>query len=49
MGGSGTLKMAEQESVAGLPTPEIEDAGAFVTVRSEKIARFTAGDIVPYS
>ena len=31
--GSGTLKMAEQFNLAGLPTPEIEDDGWSVTVR----------------
>ena len=31
--GSGTLKMAELSSVAGLPIPEIEDDGEAVTVR----------------
>ncbi len=31
--GSGTLKMAELTSSAGLPVPEIEDDGAAVTVR----------------
>ena len=31
--GSGTLKMAEQASAAGLPAPEIEDDGGCVTVR----------------
>ena len=31
--GSGTIKMAELASAAGLPLPEIEDAGGTVTVR----------------
>ncbi len=31
--GRGTLKMAEQAAAAGLPRPEIEDAGGCVTVR----------------
>lgn len=31
--GSGTLKMAELTAAAGLPRPEIEDAGGCVTVR----------------
>ena len=39
--GSGTLKMAEQTSAAGLPIPEIEDDGGCVTVR------FRHGQFVP--
>ena len=39
--GSGTLKMAELTSAAGLPTPEIEDNGGCVTVR------FRHGQFVP--
>ena len=39
--GSGTLKMAEMASNAGLPIPEIEDDGACVTVR------FRHGRLVP--
>ena len=39
--GSGTLKMAEMASDAGLPVPEIEDDGASVTVR------FRHGRLVP--
>lgn len=31
--GRGTLRMAEQTALAGLPRPEIEDAGGCVTVR----------------
>ena len=40
--GSGTLKMAEQTSAAGLPVPEIEDDGGCVTVR------FRHGQFVPH-
>ena len=39
--GSGTLKMAELTSIAGLPVPEIEDEGGAVTVR------FRHGRFVP--
>lgn len=39
--GSGTLKIAEQVSAAGLPPPEIEDDGGCVTVR------FRHGQFVP--
>ena len=39
--GSGTLKMAELASAAGLPPPEIEDDGGCVTVR------FRHGQFVP--
>ena len=39
--GSGTLKMAEMASNAGLPVPEIEDDGGSVTVR------FRHGRVVP--
>ena len=39
--GSGTLKMAEMASSAGLPVPEIEDDGGTVTVR------FRHGQFVP--
>lgn len=41
--GSGTLKMAELASSAGLPVPEIEDDGGAVTVR------FRHGRLVPGS
>ncbi len=46
--GSGTLKMAELASEAGLPTPEIEDDGGRVTVRfrhSQFVPPSITGDI----
>ncbi len=46
--GSGTLKMAEQASAAGLPAPEIEDDGGCVTVRfrhSQFVPPSITGDI----
>ncbi len=46
--GSGTLKMAEQASAAGLPAPEIEDDGLAVTVRfrhSQFVPPSITGDI----
>ena len=39
--GRGTIKMRELTTSAGLPAPEIEDAGGCVTVR------FTPGSYVP--
>ena len=45
--GSGTLKMAELAGAAGLPLPEIEDAGGAVTVRfrhRQPIPRQSSGD-----
>ena len=37
--GSGTLKMADLASAAGLPVPEIEDDSSFVTVRFRQLDR----------
>ena len=48
--GSGTLKMADMASEAGLPVPEIDDDGGAVTVRfrNSHVPRLIARDVSEY-
>ena len=45
--GSGTLKMVELASAAGLPAPQIEDDGASVTVRFRQLEQDSLGGLRP--